>query len=67
MAVNGCGTMDDDKANGMDPAVCAERILAGIVAGRREILIGGREVLGVYLHRWALGLFARIVARAKVT
>ncbi|HSK38276.1 MAG TPA: SDR family oxidoreductase [Arenibaculum sp.] len=61
------GTLDRAQAEGMDPDACAVRILAGIAAGRREILVGGREVMGVHLARWFPGLFARLVSRARVT
>jgi dehydrogenase/reductase SDR family member 7B len=61
------GTLDRAQAEGMDPDDCAARILAGIESGRREVLVGGREVWGVHLSRWFPGLFARLIARARVT
>lgn len=61
------GTMDDAQAAGMSPERCAERMITAIEAGRREVLIGGREILAVHLNRLLPGLFARVIARAKVT
>ena len=61
------GTMDDAQAKGMAAPVCAERIIQALEKGQDEVLIGGREVIGVYLNRFLPGLFNRIIARAKVT
>jgi short-subunit dehydrogenase len=61
------GTMDEAQAKGMTPAVCADRIVRGMEEGREEFLVGGREILGVYLKRFAPGLLSRIIARSKVT
>ncbi|HPI92215.1 MAG TPA: SDR family oxidoreductase [Deltaproteobacteria bacterium] len=61
------GVMDDAQASGMAASVCAERTIAALDKGRDEVLIGGREIIGVYLKRFVPGLFNRIIARAKVT
>jgi len=61
------GTMDDAQAKGMAAPVCAERIIQALEKGQDEVLIGGREVIGVYLNRFLPGLFNRIIARTKVT
>ncbi|HOS97470.1 MAG TPA: SDR family oxidoreductase [Deltaproteobacteria bacterium] len=61
------GVMDEAQARGMSAAACADRILQGLGKGSEEILVGGREILGVYLKRFAPGLLSRIVARSKVT
>ena len=61
------GTMDEAQAAGMAPEVCAEKIIQAIGQGKDEILIGGKEQLGVYLKRFVPGIFNRIITRAKVT
>jgi dehydrogenase/reductase SDR family member 7B len=61
------GVMDDAQAGGMPPEVCAEKIIQAIELGKDEVLIGGKELLAVYLKRFAPGIFNRIIAKAKVT
>jgi len=61
------GSMDDAQAAGMTADVCAEKMLKAIDAGKEEVFIGGKELLGVYLKRFAPGIFSRMIARAKVT
>jgi short-subunit dehydrogenase len=58
--------MDAAQAAGMDPGVCAEKIVRALEAERNEVYIGGREKLGVYLQRFAPGLFALIIHKTKV-
>lgn len=61
------GVMDDAQAAGLAPEVCAEKIIQAIEKGKDEVLIGGKELLGVYLKRFVPGIFNRIIAKAKVT
>ena len=58
--------MDDAQANGMDPNICASKILAAVTANKREVYIGGKEKYGVLLKRFFPGLFARIIKKVKV-
>ncbi|MCC3156558.1 SDR family oxidoreductase [Hymenobacter sp. 15J16-1T3B] len=60
------GTMDEATEKGLAPAEFARRALPLIARGENEAYIGGRETLGVYLKRFAPGLFARFLTRAKV-
>lgn len=57
------GTMDKGQANGMSPARFAEKAWKGILGGNPEILIGGRELAGIYVKRYAPGLLDRIMQR----
>jgi short-subunit dehydrogenase len=61
------GKMDEAQAQGMAPEVFARHLLRHWQAGREEVCIGGREVMGVWLKRWFPGLFSRLISRAKVT
>lgn len=61
------GTMDEAQEKGMAPEVCAERIVRAAETGKREVLIGGKEVWAVRLHRFFPGLFHRMIRTAKVT
>ena len=61
------GVMDESTAAGLSPEECARRMLDAVAAGKEEVLIGGRELRGVYLKRFAPGLFSRMIRKAKVT
>jgi len=58
--------MDDAQANGMPAELCAQKIIRGIESDKNELLIGGKETLGVYIKRFFPGIFAKIIRKAKV-
>lgn len=58
--------MDDAQANGMPAEVCAQKIIRGIESNKNELLIGGKETLGVYIKRFFPGMFSRIIRKTKV-
>jgi short-subunit dehydrogenase len=60
------GKMDERIAGGLASDVCARRIARAIESRRREVYIGKKEVLGVYLSRWAPNLFHRIIRNTKL-
>lgn len=60
------GQMDDAQANGLSPDRFAERALAAIAAKRREVYIAGPERRAIWLQRFAPGILARMLRRAKV-
>jgi dehydrogenase/reductase SDR family protein 7B len=61
------GAMDEKTARGVSPERCAGAILDAVAKRREEVNIGGAEIAGVYLKRFAPTLFSRYVRRAKVT
>ncbi|MFZ5722956.1 MAG: SDR family oxidoreductase [Pseudomonadota bacterium] len=61
------GVVDEMIGNGLDPAVCADRILAALKAGREQVLVSGPERLAVTLYKILPSLYRRLVRRAKVT
>lgn len=58
--------MDDAQANGMDPKVCAKKILEAVIANKREVYIGGKETYGVLIKRFFPGIFSKIIQKVKV-
>jgi len=60
------GQLDPGQARGMEPAACARAILRAVARGKREVAIGGREIGGVWLQRFAPGLLAWILARVRM-
>lgn len=61
------GKMGKGQKQGMPPDEFAEKLLPKIAKGKKEIYIGGREILGVYLKRFAPGLLEFILRRSEVT
>lgn len=58
------GKVETAVDNGMDPGVCAKKIVAAVARKDRELLVGGKETYAVYLQRLLPGLVARIAPRA---
>ncbi|MFY0688507.1 MAG: SDR family oxidoreductase [Cyclobacteriaceae bacterium] len=60
--------MDNAQGKGMSAEVCARHIVKAIQNDKQEVYIGGlKEKAGIYVKRFFPGLFARIVAKSKVT
>jgi dehydrogenase/reductase SDR family member 7B len=49
----------------MAPGKCAQLILKAIAAGKKEVYIGGKEKLGIYLKRFFPGLLNRIIKNVR--
>ncbi|EMY77167.1 KR domain protein [Leptospira weilii serovar Ranarum str. ICFT] len=62
------GKMDSVIENGIAADECARRILDAIAEGKNEVIIAGpRERFGVFLHKFFPGIFAKFIAKTKVT
>ncbi len=61
------GQMDPTQAKGMTPETLATRICQAIERDEEEVLVGGKEVLAVYLKRLWPGLYNRMIRRTKIT
>jgi short-subunit dehydrogenase len=59
------GLMDRNQAGGMEADVCAEKILSGMARNKKELLIGGKERIPVYLKRYLPVLFHWLMPRLK--
>jgi len=59
------GQTDATHERGIAPEKCAAAILRGVARRREEIYVGGWEVAGIYLKRFAPWLLSRIVRRMK--
>jgi dehydrogenase/reductase SDR family member 7B len=55
--------MADGQAKGMEPEVCAQKIIKAIKSNKTEIYIGGREIIGVYLKRYVPNLYLTILRK----
>ncbi len=58
--------MDEAQANGMLPEDCARAISKVIKENKDERYVGGKEVGGVYLHRFLPKLFRKYIGKVKV-
>ncbi len=59
--------MDNATAKGLSPEACAQKMVKAIQKEKREVYIGKREVMGIYLKRFFPGLLHRVVKRSAVT
>ena len=53
--------MEETHKHGMAPAICAKNIVRAIEKSKSEVYIGGKEILGVHIKRFAPALLSRIV------
>lgn len=69
-ALKGDGSTHQIKAsstaNGLPPTVFAKKAIRAIKKGKKEVLIGQKEVLAVYIMRWAPKLFFKIARNLKL-
>lgn len=62
------GTMDKATASGIEPDVFARKMARAMLNEREEVYICGlKELLGLYVKRFAPGLFSGLVRRISVT
>jgi dehydrogenase/reductase SDR family member 7B len=70
-ALNGDGSAhrvrEATNAGGISPDACARAIARGIEGQKREVYVGGKEVAGIYLRRYAPGLLATALRSIKTT
>jgi short-subunit dehydrogenase len=51
--------MSRNQQKGIDPIVMASKMLKAVYSNKRELVYGGKEVFGIYLHRFFPGLLNR--------
>ena len=59
------GEMDPGQAGGMSPERAADIIVRAVARGRREVLVGRKELLMVWIKRFFPGLCARLARRIR--
>jgi short-subunit dehydrogenase len=57
--------LDEGQAKGISSAKAAKKIVRAILAQKPEVLVGGNELLMVYIKRFFPGLARRIVRKIK--
>ncbi len=58
--------MAESTAGGFEPSDFAPKVLNVIRKERREVYIGRKEVIGIYLNRYAPFIWARIIRKLKL-
>jgi len=61
------GKLDPGQAQGMAADRCARKYLKALQYDKKEVLIGGRELLMVTIHKWVPKLFYTLARRIKPT
>ena len=59
--------LDDGQAGGVTAEKCAQQILKGIKKNKKEILIGGKELVMVYLRRFLPSVYYNIIDKVQTT
>ncbi|MCT4622971.1 MAG: SDR family oxidoreductase [Schleiferiaceae bacterium] len=59
------GVMDDAQNNGMSADLCAKKMLKAVEKKKKEIYIGGKEILMVYFKRFIPSLYYKLAATVK--
>ena len=54
---------EDSHKNGVSPSQCAKEIISAIEKNKKEILIGGKEIFAVYLHKFLPKIFFKIIRK----
>ena len=57
--------MDPGQANGLSAEAAAKKIVRAIDKGKLEVLVGGKELVMVYIKRFFPGLCARLARKIK--
>lgn len=60
------GKMDENQSNGMEAVECARQMLAAVAKGKKEVLIGGKETMAVYLKRFFPSLLWRSIRNLNI-
>jgi dehydrogenase/reductase SDR family member 7B len=61
------GIMDDGQAGGMPVDICARKIISAVSKNKKELWIGGKEVLLVYIRKFCPPLFHLLARKVKPT
>lgn len=59
------GKMDPGQAGGMDADACARKCVRGILRGKRQVLVGGKEMIACFLYKWFPGIFFKFIGKAS--
>ena len=58
--------MDENQANGKSSAEAANAMIKAVENNKREILFGGKEIIGAYIKRFAPAVLNKIIRKMKI-
>ena len=61
------GELDPGLARGIPPAKCARKMVRAMKRNRKDVLIGGWELVGVWIHKYCKPLYHWLVGRVSAT
>ncbi|MCK5136281.1 MAG: SDR family NAD(P)-dependent oxidoreductase [Bacteroidales bacterium] len=61
------GVMDPGLAGGISPAKCARKMIRAMKRNRKDVLIGGKELILVWIHKHCKPLYHWLVNRVSAT
>ncbi len=61
------GKLDEGQANSISPDAAAKIIVNGIIKGKKEILVGGKELLMVHIRRWLPSFYYYLSNKVSAT
>lgn len=61
------GVMDNGQANGMPANKCAQKIIKAVSKNKKDILVGNKELLMVYIHKWIPALYYKLASKINPT
>jgi short-subunit dehydrogenase len=61
------GSMDDATGNGISAQQCALAMIRAMRKRKAQVLVGRREILAAYIHRFFPALLRKIISKVKVT
>ena len=47
----------------MDADKCARRCVDGIIRGKRQVRVGGKEMISCFVYKWFPGIFFRFAGK----
>lgn len=59
--------LDDGQAGGVTATHCAKKILKGIKNNKKEVLIGGKELVMVYIRKFFPAIYYNIIDKVQTT
>lgn len=60
-------SIDNNQKNGMSAEKCAQLIIKGVAQKKKEVLVGGSEIKGVWMKRFFPNLFHKILRKKSAT
>lgn len=61
------GVMDPALAKGITPETCARKMIRAMKRNRKDVLIGGKELIMVWIHKYCKPLYHWMVSRVSAT